>query len=148
MQRMIGKLISSVACVTMVVFCCGCGGGAVKDEFQRFRVSGKVTFKGEPIPAGTIYFEPDAAKGNKGSIGMATISNGSFDTSSVKGTVGGAHFVRIEGYDGKTTPEKPQGSRLFNAHRIEIELPKQDSDQKFEVPASAAENMQPDGPPV
>lgn len=126
----------------------GCGGGAAKDEYQRFRVSGTVTFKGQPVPVGTIYFEPNVASGNKGPLGLATITGGSFDTTSGKGSVGGAHFVRIEGYDGKSTPEKPQGNLLFNAHRVEVELPKSDSEQKFDVPASAGENMQADGQPA
>ncbi len=148
MQSVIGRRMAVLTLAVLVGGGMGCGGGGAKDEFQRFRVSGKVTFKGEPVPAGTIYFEPNAAKGNKGSFGMATISGGSFDTSSLKGSVGGPHFVRIEGYDGKVTPEKPQGSLLFNAHRIEIDLPKQDSEQKFEVPASAGENMELNGPPA
>lgn len=148
MQRVCRNGISIVALIAIALISVGCGGGGPKDEFQRFRVSGTVTFKGEAVPAGTIYFEPDGSKGNKGSFGVATISGGKFDTSSAKGAVGGPHFVRIEGYDGKKTPEKPQGSMLFNAHRIEIDLPKKDCEQKFEVPASAGENMQVDGPPA
>lgn len=147
MPRLIQNLARVAALSVIAVTSIGCGGGGGSDV-ERFRVSGTVTFKGEPIPAGTIYFEPNVTKGNKGPLGIATISNGKFDTSSVKGTVGGAHFVRIEGTDGKTTPDKPLGSRLFNAHRVEVDLPKSDSEQKFDVPASAAEGMQPDGPPV
>ncbi len=144
------KLFQNLAAVTLsaaALVSAGCGGGGGSDV-ERFRVSGTVTFKGEPIPAGTVTFEPNVTKGNKGPFGYATITNGKFDTSSVKGTVGGPHFVRIEGTDGKVTPDKPQGSRLFNAHRVEVDLPKSNSEQKFEVPASAAEGMQADGPPV
>ena len=39
----------------------GCGGGP---EF--YTVSGTVTFRGAPLPAGEIRFAPDARRGNEG----------------------------------------------------------------------------------
>src|SRR5215475_12345122 len=44
----------------------GCGGGP-----RLYRVSGNVTFAGNPIPFGKIYFTPDGAKENSGTPGFA-----------------------------------------------------------------------------
>lgn len=120
-----------------LLFVTGCGGG--DDGPPRFRVSGTVTFDGKPVPAGTIYFQP--AAGNKGPAGLAAIVKGKFDTSSGKGTVGGPHNVRVEGTDAAGVP-------IFVPHFEEIDLPKESSRQEFEIPASAADNLQTDAEPV
>src|ERR1019366_1613913 len=74
----------------------GCGGPRAAD------VSGKVTFNGQPIPAGKIYFNPDFTKSNDGAQGFADIHNGEFDTRKKgKGACGGPTIVSIEGFDGE-----------------------------------------------
>lgn len=82
----------------------GCGGDGAN------RVSGKVTFKGAPVPKGKIYFMPDTAKGNSGATGYADITNGEYDTSSTggRGAVKGAVIVAIEGWDPATTVTKKE----------------------------------------
>ncbi|MDA0285652.1 MAG: hypothetical protein O3B13_22285 [Planctomycetota bacterium] len=126
------------AATLLLLFVTGCGGGG-DDGPPRFRVSGTVTFDGKPVPAGTIYFQP--AAGNKGPAGLAAIVKGKFDTSSGKGTVGGPHNVRVEGTDAAGVP-------IFVPHFEEIDLPKESSRQEFEIPASAADNLQTDAEPV
>ena len=37
----------------------GCGG----DDLDRYRLRGKVTFEGQPVAFGTIFFEPTASVG-------------------------------------------------------------------------------------
>ena len=64
----------------------GCG-GAVESGPPRFRLSGKVTFDGKPVPAGTIYFEPAT-----GPAGSAQIKDGQYDTAN--GMAGGADPVQ------------------------------------------------------
>lgn len=118
----------------------GCGGGAASGP-ERFPVSGKVTFNGQTIPAGTVYLEPNTAKGGTGVAGTAAIHSGAYETGKQQGVVGGPTVIRVEGFDGKTTPDKPYGDRLFVPHSIEVDLPKSPATQDIDVPASAAEKL-------
>ncbi len=112
----------------------GCGGSSGP---ARYRVSGKVTFKGQPVPAGRITFEPDAAKNNSGPAGYAEIKDGRYQTPADKGTVGGPHQVRIVGFDGRPVGESPDGTPLFPEYRTTANLPKGEGTQDFDVPAAA-----------
>lgn len=142
------KTLGGVLCL-LAMFCviaAGCGPG-VDPGPERFDLSGTVTFKGAPLPAGKITFTPDTEKGNKGPAGFATIENGRYDTSGAgKGTVGGPHIVSIEGYDGQKTDTKPFGTPIFAPHSETTDLPKETTTKGFEVPASAAENFVPPKP--
>ncbi|MEZ6140660.1 MAG: hypothetical protein R3B84_08820 [Zavarzinella sp.] len=115
---------------------CGGGGGSTYD------VTGMVTFQGKPVPKGFITFEPDTAKGNTGPGGGATIVNGKFKTDKGKGVVGGPYIVKIVGYDGivanQSGEELTDGKPLFAPYVTNFDFPKEDSDQKFEVPDSQA----------
>lgn len=105
----------------------GCGGSS--DTTRRFDLSGAVTFEGKPVPAGTILFEPDPGKGNKGPAGFAKIADGKFDTAAGgKGTIGGPHVVRITGSDKAT---------LFSDYVTSADFPQQKATKDFEVPGSA-----------
>ncbi|MEZ6132790.1 MAG: hypothetical protein R3C59_29325 [Planctomycetaceae bacterium] len=121
-----------VMCLT--TFVSGCGGG--DDGPDRFRVSGVVTFNGQPVPAGNIYFETTA-----GPAGGAQIVNGAYDTSDGKGVVGGPHNVVIEGYDGNGENPGEMGKPLFKPFRVTETFDKSDSTKDFEVPASAADGL-------
>jgi hypothetical protein len=125
--------------------CClsGCGGGG------KYDVSGKVTFKGQPVPAGKIYFIPDGSKGNSGPTGYAVIQgDGTYNTSSRGGkpTVGGPMIVAIEGWDPKSQGKTEEGdtsgektvAALFPRYEKKVALPSSNSTQDFEVPAEAA----------
>lgn len=124
-----------VACVLAI----GCGGE------KTYRLSGKVTFKGQPIPEGRILFIPDSAKGNKGPAGSADIKNGQYDTgaSGGKGVIGGAMTVQIEAWDPAKKVEKADKSPLsvapplFPPYQTTVDLPKSDSNKDFDVPADA-----------
>lgn len=112
----------------------GCGG---ESGPPRYDVSGVVTYKGQPIPAGTIQFNPDASKNNRGPSGAATIKDGKFDTAlEGRGTIGGPHRVLIEAYDGNAQPELelPHGRPLFYGYQTEIDLPKEATQIEIEVP--------------
>jgi hypothetical protein len=110
-----------------------------------------VTFKGQPVPQGKIYFAPDGSKGNSGPTGYADVKNGSFDTSSKggQGACSGAVVVRIEGFTEITPVGDVTTQPLFYPYEIQVDLPKGSSTQKFEVPATAADKPQkPAGGPV
>ncbi|MGQ9504747.1 MAG: hypothetical protein ACUVQG_06520 [Thermogutta sp.] len=102
-----------------------------------YHVSGTVTFGGKPVPAGSIIFEPDTSKGNQGPAGFAAIKNGRYDTRDAgRGTVGGPHVVRITGLDGVPAEELPQGTPLFPEYTTQIDLPKKELTQDFDVPTT------------
>ena len=120
---------------------CGSGGGP-----GRFAVSGKVTYQGQPVPTGSIAFEPDASRGGSGPGAVAPIKDGRYRTPGGKGPTAGPHRVRITGYDGKPctidgTPDGmylPEGKALFPQYRTTVDLPADDSEQDFDVPAGSA----------
>jgi hypothetical protein len=124
----------------------GCGDSA-------YRVSGKVTFKGQPIPEGRIFFIPDSSKGNKGPTGSAEIKDGQYDTAGPngKGSIGGPMMIRIEAWDPSKSPPKVDKSALaskpalFPPYQTSADLPKSDSNKDIDVPADAVKGFQKQG---
>lgn len=104
----------------------------------RISVTGKVTFDGEPVPRGTIAFEPATQAGNSGPAGYGTIVDGRFTTHPKMGPVSGAQNVRIAGADGKATAELIDGKPLFPEYTTTVELPAQAATIDFDVPRSAS----------
>jgi hypothetical protein len=103
-----------------------------------YHVSGTVLFKGQPLPAGEIFFEPDASKGNQGPQGYAVIKEGKYDTAVTKrGIKGGPYNIRIEGFDGRPSNELPMGKPLFANSQEKRDLPQVNSEQNFSVNAPA-----------
>jgi len=118
----------------------GCGGG----EPPRFELSGTVTYDGQPVPAGFIVFEPDAAAGNSGPGAQADIHDGKYRTLPGRGTIGGPHVVSVFGFDGiPYQPDEdvdgpaipnPMGKPLFGTATIRVDLPKQTAVHDIVVP--------------
>ena len=131
-------VVSGVLLVILLAPGCGSGGGP-----GRFAVSGKVTYRGQPVPAGSVAFEPDASRGGSGPGAVAQIKDGRYRTTGGKGPTAGPHRVRITGYDGEPctidgTPDGmflPDGKALFPQHQTTVDLPAHDSEQDFKVPA-------------
>lgn len=122
----------------VAVFLVGCGDAHGP---QPFDVRGTVMFDGRPVPHGLIYFDPDAARGNDGVQGSATIDDGSYDTCQTgKGIGGGAYKVRIIGFETGGAPGKPP-RRLFAQYTLAVEFPHETTMHDFEIPVSAAENL-------
>jgi hypothetical protein len=101
-------LISALALLVVVVAVPGCGGS---DPYAVKTVSaaGTVTYKGKPVPKGTILFEPMDDKGRPAS---GTIEDGKFTLSTYRegdGAVPGKHKVAVvateekKARDGDTT---------------------------------------------
>lgn len=133
-----------LAALMVCLLIAGCGGG--RDGFD---ISGKVTFDGQPVPAGKIYFNPDGSKGNSGASGFATIKDGAFDTAAEGGAphVGGAMIVAIEGMDPSEKTEDPESGEqimkvLFPLYETPAELPKETGTMDFDVPATAGERSE------
>lgn len=124
--------LAVASCLFAVV---GCG----SDEgVARYRVTGDVTYAGQPVPRGFVTFSPDAESGNSGPGGGAPIYNGKFDTNKGKGIVGGPHQVRIIGYDGVPTEmegeELADGKPLFPPYETKLDLPSEDGTRDFVIP--------------
>src|SRR5262245_45440638 len=67
------------------------------------RVQGKVSYKGEPVKLGTVFFVPDASKGTDGPPAMATLKDdGTYilsTDSAGDGALVGHHKVGVVGLD-------------------------------------------------
>lgn len=85
------------ACLLATLAAAGCG---PRDTRIRNRVSGTVTYGGEPVVAGEILLIPDGAKGNSGPEGLAIIKDGRFDTrgSRAPGVDGGPMEIEVTGF--------------------------------------------------
>jgi hypothetical protein len=117
----------------------GCGSGSTGN-----RLSGKVTFKGQPVPAGRVQILPDSAKGNSGAPGYANSQNGQYDTSAPggQGVVAGAVIISVEGIDPKPPPGAAPDvttTMLFSGYEVPAELPEGDSVKDIDVPESASQ---------
>ncbi|MBA2113296.1 hypothetical protein [Bremerella alba] len=126
--------MKTTAYATGVVVCCLLVLGCTKsDGLERHKLSGTVTYDGQPVPQGEIQFTPNSREGNPGPGTFIKIENGHYETPSGKGVLGGAYGVRIVGYDGKANTESDMGVSLFNPYSERIDLPKEDSTRDFQV---------------
>ncbi len=111
----------------------GCG----QDDPTSFRVRGTVTYQGEPVPRGIVYFDPDPARNNRGPQGYAIVEHGEYDTAgrSGRGIVGGPYRVRVSGFNGLNRSEMmPYGSPLFAEQLIEKDFAHEDSVFDIDIP--------------
>lgn len=96
----------------------GCGGGA-GDGPPRYRVHGKVTYKGQPVAKGTITFGAMDAK--TGTPDAASINNGSYTVE--RGLAAGDYVVVVE----EVSPS------LREADKAKSALPKSTIPTKYAV---------------
>lgn len=103
----------------------------------RYHLSGMVSFQGQPVPRGRIFFVPNTAKGNSGVAGYAEIVDGIYDTADHgEGGPGGEVTVRIEGYQHGS--DNKVGRPLFLNYQTDITQPQSTAVMDFAVPTSAA----------
>jgi len=108
--------------------------GCSQDE-PIYDVSGTITFEGNPVGKGLIFFDPE--KGTPGTQGFASIENGNYNTAvagqgkGIRG--GGVYSIRINGFDGKEGPDAPFGQALFPEHQFTQELPAQTQTFDYDV---------------
>jgi hypothetical protein len=98
MHQTINKTMHHVQRVCSMVFglavsalFLGCGGPA--DDLPRQAVSGTVTFKGKPLEAGMIQFQPGSA--GVATAGQTEIADGKYAISQSEGLVPGQYLVTI-----------------------------------------------------
>ena len=125
----------------------GCG------DSREVQVRGVVQFQGQPVPYGTIYFEPAEDSGRWTPTGYALIRGGEFVTQRGDGCYAGRHIARIQAYDGQPTPleedlaaeripgyEHQEALAVGNALCDEVEIPvdvdAESSPLRFDLPAS------------
>lgn len=91
-----GVTIRLFACALMVITSGGCG----RSGIERTVVSGKVTYRAQPIKRGQIRFVP--TKGSKGPVSGDDIVDGEYLVDAKGGVPVGTHSVRIEAYRDET----------------------------------------------
>jgi hypothetical protein len=122
--------------VLVVALAVGCGDG------KTYRITGKVTFKGQPVAAGKVYFSPDGSKGNTRPSGFAEVRNGEYDTDAAggRGYGGGPTVIAVEGFDPKLKGKKddPSGEStagaLFPRYEFSVDLPREPQTKDIVVP--------------
>jgi hypothetical protein len=128
----------------ILVACCFALVAGCTTKPKLSQLSGKVTFKGQPVPAGFISFAPDVAEGNLGEMRVLQIKDGVYDSSKEQqpGLKPGHYFLRISGFDGKRIPMYGQGKQIFNeVLDLEHTVPDGESTKDFVIPDSAGENV-------
>jgi hypothetical protein len=125
-------------CLSLLVFCVGCSKQPAQTE-----ISGTVTFKGKPIPAGDVGFTPDVGVAGA-QVQMYMVKDGKYNSADTPGSGlrPGKYTVRIAGYDGKQIPMYFSGKQIFNAVQEEIVITEGTMTKDFVVPDSAGENIQ------
>jgi hypothetical protein len=112
-----------------LVVTAGCDGGGDYEGAERAPVSGTVTLDGNPVPWGTINFQPESQSGR---MSFAPIEDGAYSIPEERGPNLGQYKVRIDGY-----AEKPAGA----AEEEETEVEEEDAEDGDEV--SAGPNIVP-----
>jgi hypothetical protein len=110
---------------------------------QPAQLSGKVTLKGQPVPAGWISFTPDVATGGLGGVKVYQIKDGVYDSAqeSQPPLIPGTYQVRIAGFDGKKEPFFGQGKQIFNPIEDTYVVPSGTTTKDFVIPESAGKNV-------
>ena len=105
-------------------------------------ISGTVTFKGQPIPAGDVSFTPQVSV-TGGQLQMYMVKDGKYDSAQTpeSGLLPGKYKVRINGYDGKQIPNYFSGKQIFNAVEEQIEITAGKMTKDFVVPDAAGQNI-------
>jgi hypothetical protein len=117
--------------------------GGCSSKPEPAQLSGKVTFKGQPVPAGYISFTPDVAAGTLGHIKVMQIKDGVYDSAkeSEPGINPGVYQITIAGFDGKRIPYFGQGKQIFNPVQNSLTVPDGKTTKDFVIPESAGENV-------
>jgi hypothetical protein len=126
-------------CCLLAVVCvavAGCG-----DDLKRQRVQGTVTFQGQPVEFGAVFFEPTASVGKVAPTVYLPIRNGKYDTGG-QGPVAGKYRVVVGGMDKSKNKVDDDGitqtAQLFRDYTFEVDIPPPNNTLDIEVPASQA----------
>lgn len=134
MNRTLTLLLAGAA---VALAATGCGPSGPK----LVALSGTVTFKGEPVPAGYISFLPPSGGGTQR---VVQIKDGKYDTAEMQGEKGvhpGPCTVTIAGFNGKKEKFYGQGKQIFNPVTEQYTVPDGGGKRDFTVPESAGKNV-------
>lgn len=98
----------ATAMVIVLAVVLGCG---EKSDLEKVIVSGEVTYKGQPVGAGDIRFDPVGE--TKGPVSGARIVDGKYTADGRGGVPVGEHIVRIRGFH--TSSGGGEGDMLSSA---------------------------------
>jgi hypothetical protein len=125
--------MAAVACLLA-----GCGAG---DGLDRYPVKGTVTFQGQPVKDGSIFFEPTASVGKVAPTVYLRVTGGKYEVPQKEGPVAGKYKVVVGGKDASSTTVDDgitYTKQLFEDYRFEVEIPPSNNTLDVEVPASQA----------
>lgn len=124
------QLFAAIVIASLV----GCG----RSGPATYAIQGTVTFKGKPVPKGTVSFEPDVNSGNRGRGVALEIIDGKYATEKNNGIVGGPHRLVVSGYDGipyQAGPQmNPMGKPLFDDYELQADLPRDNTVYDISLP--------------
>ena len=123
-----------IAAILMVVALLA-GSSGCKRSNGLTPVTGKVTFKGNPVPMGNVYIEPDASQGNKGPQCRSSIIKGVFASRPEFGSVSGPVIIDVEGFEQRAESDFP--TPLFPRYTFKTEIPKGKATLDIVVPEDA-----------
>ncbi|PYK09613.1 MAG: hypothetical protein DME65_11610, partial [Verrucomicrobia bacterium] len=133
------QMIARSTIVLILILFVGCN-----SKPKPVQLSGRVVFRGQPVPAGYITFTPDVGNGNRGSIKLLKIKDGVYDSSQEppdQALTPGAYQLRFAGFDGKIQPRFNQGKQIFNPVVETFVVPDSVSTKDFTIPDSAGQNV-------
>jgi hypothetical protein len=126
----------------LLVTATGCGSRGP----ARYDISGTITFRGKPVPAGSIMFIPTGAAAGEQPVGFCTFREGEFEskvgrspgTGSYRAVITGCDGVAYETRLGDIIEEHPLGKNIFVGHVVELDLPARHGSE-FEIVVPDAE---------
>lgn len=135
----IGSKIFSVSTVLVVVLVVGCGGD---DLGKRYAVSGTITYKGKPLPKGSIAFISDKPDG-RGASGV--IEDGKYQLTTQTANDGafpGTYQITINDIVVDTAAAEAETKKLAAKKNVQIGLPGMvDPAQQAKALRKAANNV-------
>jgi hypothetical protein len=127
----------AIATLTLAVLS-GCGGD---EPFTRHRITGTVTYQGQPVERGMIFIEPaDSSVGvsNQAPYGFLHIKGGKFESSTEDSPTSGTYRLKVMGLDASQMPERGvvEGDvpTLFPTYELLVEMPPPNNHLDIEVP--------------
>jgi len=104
-------------------------------------VKGTVTFQGQPVKDGAIFFEPTASVGEIAPTVYLRVSEGKYDAQD-GGPVAGKYRVVVGGRDESSKHVDSDGvthtKQLFEDYKFDVEIPPPNNTLNVEVPATQA----------
>jgi hypothetical protein len=138
---LIPRSSSLLLCLAMSALFCLAGGCGRGDGLTRYRVKGTVTYAGQPVEFGAIFFEPTASVGEIAPTVYLPVRGGKYDAGN-EGPVAGKYVVRVGGQDQSKSHVDSDGimhtAQLFQDYSFEVEIPPPNNTLDVEVPASQA----------